>query len=122
MVRIFFHLYSLAKLGLRIQLGHDGGPCGACEPASQSFIVVDVNFVQTVNVDFCRCIGWKSHREQLLKVEWYPATVKRPKTCFTVCVLELFHTLSFMGKISAYEFYKSLEHLTDNTETCLPKV
>lgn len=85
-------------------------------------MVVDTNFIQCVNVDFCGCVGRQSQRQQLLAVEWFPATVRQPKTCFTFQVLELFHALTLTGKMSAYEFYRCLEHLTDNTELNIPKV
>ena len=37
-------------------------------------------------------------------------------------LLELFHVVTLTGKLSAHEFYKSLEYLTDNTELDIPKV
>ena len=39
-----------------------------------------------------------------------------------VRALELFHAQTLTGKMSAHEFYKCLEHLTDNTELSVPKV
>ena len=63
-----------------------------------------------------------SNRQQLLRAEWFPATVHQPQTCATLRVLEHFHALTLTGKLSAHEFYKALECLTDNTELAIPKV
>jgi hypothetical protein len=38
-----------------------------------------------------------------------------PRTAATFCILRQFHILSFKSKVSAYEFYHSLVHLTNNT-------
>lgn len=56
----------------------------------------------------------KDHWEQLMLNEWLPATMDRPKTACTFRTLETFHMLSHRGKITAYDFYTSLEKLTDN--------
>ena len=62
------------------------------------------------------------NRQQLIRSEWFPATVHYPQTCATFRLLELFHVVTLTGKLSAHEFYKSLEYLTDNTELAIPKV
>jgi len=54
--------------------------------------------------------------------EWFPAMVHHPQTCLTFRLLELFHIVTLTGKLSAHEFYKSLEFLMDNTELEVPKV
>lgn len=56
----------------------------------------------------------KERWEQLMLNEWLPATLDRPKTVCTFRVLELFHMLSHRGKTTAYDFYMTLEKLTDN--------
>lgn len=45
---------------------------------------------------------------------WLPATLERPKTVCTFRALELFHMLSHRGKVTAYDYYVSLEKITDN--------
>ena len=57
-----------------------------------------------------------------MRSEWFPATVHHPQTCSTFRLLETFHIVTLTGKLSAHEFYKSLEYLTDNTELDIPKV
>lgn len=59
---------------------------------------------------------------QLLRARLYPATISQPKTAATFDVLKTFQLLSFMSKVSAYEFYHSLARLTDNTGTISPPV
>ncbi|KAK0488218.1 hypothetical protein EDD18DRAFT_1335263 [Armillaria luteobubalina] len=51
-----------------------------------------------------------------LQGSWlFPATDIKPRTAVTTMALEQFQMLTFMGKISAYEYYHSLVRLTDNT-------
>ncbi|KAK0493690.1 hypothetical protein EDD18DRAFT_1356144 [Armillaria luteobubalina] len=51
-----------------------------------------------------------------LQGSWlFPATDIKPHTAVTTVALEQFQMLTFMGKISAYEYYHSLIRLTDNT-------
>ncbi|KIK49692.1 hypothetical protein GYMLUDRAFT_183802, partial [Collybiopsis luxurians FD-317 M1] len=104
-------------LGLRVQLGHPDGshcPCPAAGPTD--FTVIHTNKLHCVNVIFCHCSVsvTKEPWEQLMLNEWLPATMDRPKTASTFRTLELFHMLSHWGKITAYDFYMTLEKLTDN--------
>ncbi|KAJ8596339.1 hypothetical protein M405DRAFT_702942, partial [Rhizopogon salebrosus TDB-379] len=54
-------------------------------------------------------------RSQLLRVHWFPATPLEPQTCATFDVLRLFHTVNLQGHLSGYDFYKSLEFMTNPT-------
>ena len=44
---------------------------------------------------------------------WYPATVGEPKTCATFEVMRKFHVENLQGNITPYDFYKSLEAMSD---------
>ena len=99
-----------------------GSPCLVPRPGHKDFIVLHTNGLHYIAVDFCGCDHRITSRQQLLRVEWYPATVHYPQTCATFRLLELFHTVTLTGKLSAHEFYKALEHLTDNTSLNIPKV
>ncbi|KAK0486702.1 hypothetical protein EDD18DRAFT_1311625 [Armillaria luteobubalina] len=56
-----------------------------------------------------------------LQSSWlFPATDTEPRTAITTAALEQFQMLTFMGKISAYEYYHSLVHLTNNTGITAP--
>ncbi|CDO70041.1 hypothetical protein BN946_scf184551.g9 [Trametes cinnabarina] len=55
------------------------------------------------------------HVQQLLRFDLYPATDFEPNTAFTYALLEHYHIQSLQGKISMYDYYTSLERMTDNT-------
>lgn len=118
----FFQKTTLKALGLRVQLGHVDLLCPLPKPAPASFTILDTNGLHTVDVNFCHCDRVISKRQQLLRSGWWPATVHHPQTCVTERCLEQFLAITLTGKLSAYDYYKSLEHLTDNTDMKLPNV
>ncbi|KAF8138624.1 hypothetical protein EV363DRAFT_1394065 [Boletus edulis] len=112
----YFEKPSLKDLGLRIQLGHPHGdkcyrPIAAVK---DDFVVVHINGVHSVGLDFCGCELAEQPSRQLLRVRWFPASSDKPRTAVTFAVLEQFHLLSFESKVSAYEFYCTLMRLSDN--------
>lgn len=113
---------TLVAIGLRVQIGHPDFRCANPIAGHKNFTVVDVSTIHHVAVDFCGCERRVSHRQKLLRAQWFPATVDQPRTCFTFRALEHFHALTLSGKLSAYEYYKTLERLTDNTEIDTPTV
>ena len=81
------------------------------------FVVIDVNGIHPVTVQFCECSNLHhagNTVQQLLRFELYPATISDPTTCFTFGVLEHFSMLTLQGKITAYDYYLSLQYMTDN--------
>lgn len=112
----FFDKTNLAELGLRIQLGHDGGTCPCPARGPKGFIVFDTSGAHTVNVDFCGCItnGTLDRRVQLLRKQWFPATSARPQTVVTFECLDTFHELTLQGKVNLFDFYHTLIRKTDN--------
>jgi hypothetical protein len=87
-----------------------------------NFIVVDINAVHSVSLAFCDCEHAQQRYVQLLRAQLLPATVLEPKTAATFNVLKSFQMLSFMSKVSAFEFYHSIARQTDNTGTHPPPV
>lgn len=85
-------------------------------------MVLDVNGIHEVGVDFCDCEKSKPEFIQLLRFGWFPASVDRPKTAATFSVLKHFQLLNFESKASPFEFYNTLARLTDNTGLSPPKV
>ncbi|KAH7917632.1 hypothetical protein BV22DRAFT_1108535 [Leucogyrophana mollusca] len=85
------------------------------------FVVIHLNGIHHVNVDFCNCDQRISHRQQLLRSEWFPLTVHYPQTACTLRALEHFLILMWSSKVSVYEYYVTLERLTDNTGLWVPK-
>ncbi|KAF7319997.1 CxC2 domain-containing protein [Mycena kentingensis (nom. inval.)] len=65
-------------------------------------------------LDFCGCYHTSDPDYiQLLNVGWYPATFTTPRTCATFRCLDTFQTQSHHGKTTAYDYYGSLETLTN---------
>jgi hypothetical protein len=113
----FFDDTTLRNMGLVVSLNHVGEMCPS-PSAPTDLVVMDVSGVHTVMVTFCECyhsVGGSHVRSQLLRHRWFPATVARPRTVFTFDVLDSFHLLTLQGKTSAYDYYLSIEHKTDNT-------
>ncbi|TFK81406.1 hypothetical protein K466DRAFT_502162 [Polyporus arcularius HHB13444] len=113
---------TLKDLGLRIQLGHthDRSACSNPIPCRSDFSVIHVNGRHVVSVDFCGCdkAGQAGDVvQQLLRYDLWPATDCEPNTTFSFELLEHYHVQSLQGKISMYDYYLSLERLTDNTGT-----
>lgn len=112
---------SLQQIGLVVQLGHaDGSACSNPHPAPKDFCVIDFNGHHNVSLNYCGCdkageAG--THQEQLLRRDYYPSTLTEPHTVYTVRLLEHYHIQSLQGKTSMYDYYASLERMTDNTGT-----
>jgi hypothetical protein len=85
-------------------------------------VVLDVNGVHEVGVNFCDCEKSKPEFIQLLCYGSFPASVDRPKTAASFTVLKHFQLLNFESKVSPFEFYNTLACLTDNTGLSIPKV
>ncbi|KAG6819306.1 hypothetical protein H0H93_013169 [Arthromyces matolae] len=111
----FFTSSSLKAIGLCLQLGHP--PEDTCpNPVSvDDFVILHVNGVHSVLVQFCDCSTSLERPIQLLRSRLFPASTIYPQTAATFELLKLFQLLSFMSKISAVEFYQTLVRLTDNT-------
>lgn len=106
---------TLRPHGYAIHLGHHGDDCP--NPASDMdlfFHVVDMNGIHNTKIRFCNCAGSQDRLEQLMEIQLFPATVKRPTMAFTFAVLHQFHLQHLESKISAYDFIGTLRRLTDN--------
>ncbi|KAI9069790.1 hypothetical protein FKP32DRAFT_1559042 [Trametes sanguinea] len=114
-----FHVTSLKELGQVIRLGHasDAAPCPNPVRCKSDFTVIDINGRHPVSLEFCGCDhagDAGDPAQQLLRRKLYPATDIDPNTAFTFALLEHYHIQSLQGKISMYDYYTSLERLTDN--------
>jgi len=108
-------------MGLRVQLNHLSNPCANPEPCHVDFRVLHDNGIHDINLDFCGCECAQPKYIQLLQRKLFPSTQANPHTCATFSLLKTFHLLNFTSKIAIYDFYRSLERLTDNTGLHLPK-
>ncbi|KAJ7837780.1 hypothetical protein B0H14DRAFT_3701757 [Mycena olivaceomarginata] len=110
----FFNRVSLKSLGLVVQLGHTpGSACTSMRRGKYKFTLIDVTGIHNVAVQFCECDARIAHRQQLMRVCWWPAMAVDPSTCATFNVVRLFQNMNCLGKISAYHFLRSLELLTN---------
>jgi hypothetical protein len=70
-----------------------------------------------VRTRFCTCDTstlWDERYRQLLRMRWYPASFKRPRTAFSFDVLETFHKLTLQGKLNLYDFNHAIMQKSDN--------
>jgi hypothetical protein len=98
---LFLHPISLAGLGLKVHLNHQGRCC-PCNTRSDSpftcITVVDISGIHQVNTVYCVCqpTGQGNARwQQLLRHGLYPSTTDRIHSVFTLEVLKFFHVRSF---------------------------
>ncbi|KAF8873430.1 hypothetical protein BD779DRAFT_1613676 [Infundibulicybe gibba] len=102
----YFTETSLKALGYQFQLGHRvGEKCLSPQPVfADSFVIIDVNGVHEVALDFCNC-----------------ETAQLDFSACTFRALKHFHLLSFESKISGFEFYRALACFSNNTGITPPK-
>ncbi|KAK0505584.1 hypothetical protein EDD18DRAFT_1098920 [Armillaria luteobubalina] len=103
-------------MGLKVQLGHPSGEaCPYPRASGRQVVVIDVEGIHKLEVYFCGCHQTTPLYIQMLHARWFPATVEFPHTAMTFAVLCHFQMMSFMSKVSGYEYYQSLAHLYDNS-------
>ncbi|KIJ89697.1 hypothetical protein K443DRAFT_117632 [Laccaria amethystina LaAM-08-1] len=117
----FFDKDTLQNLGHRYQLGHSGAPCPCPQPGPKNFVVFDTSGPHFVTIDYCHCsddplTNWT----QLLREQWFPATLTCPQTVFTFDSLETFHELTLQGKMNLYDYYNTLIRRFDNANIATP--
>jgi len=84
---------------------------------NDQFVVLHVNGIHHIGLDFCDCLQPMPRNIQLLRARLFPSTTIYPKTAATFALLEFFQLLSFMSKVSGFEFYQTLVRRTDNMGT-----
>ena len=106
-----------------VQLGpHPDRVCPTPDRAHRDFCVIDICGQQEVTVLFCGCSRAEPHWRQLMRVQWFPATVVDPRTAVTFNLLRHFHLLTLQSKITAYDFYGALCRGTNNSGLNMQKV
>ncbi|KAK7451768.1 hypothetical protein VKT23_012447 [Stygiomarasmius scandens] len=83
--------------------------------------VLHTNGVHHVSFLYCDCERALPPAIQLLRRGFYPSTHDNIQTASTFPLLELLHHLSITSKGSNFDFYRTLEKLTDNTGLEIPK-
>lgn len=121
---VYFERCSLGALGLTLQVGpHPPGRTCVSGSRVEKFTVLHTNGLHTFPLHFCSCGPAPPDRYiQLLRAGIFPATPLEPASGATFAVLRLFHKLSLQGKLTGYDFMRTLELLTDNTGLHPPPV
>ena len=113
----YFEKITLQDLGLVIQLGHPPRQrCVAPAIAPRACLVLHTNGLHPVTLQFCECdqVARAGDRtQQLLRAELYGATLADPTSLMTFDMLRHYHLLTTQSKINMYDFYRTLEKITD---------
>ncbi|KAG9042435.1 hypothetical protein FS837_010883 [Tulasnella sp. UAMH 9824] len=112
----YFKRTSLREVGLHVGLGHEGALCPVSHPAD----AVDLTILHTTGQHVarfrpCAC-SEKELWQQLLEVDIWPSTHKRPKTGCTIEVLRHQRCFSLRSKTNMKEYYDALVDLTNAAE------
>jgi hypothetical protein len=89
------------------------------------FTVVHTNGIHAVDLAFCGCNEMSEHgtqAQQLLRRRLFPATSTDPQTACTFALLKSAQLLSLQSKLSLYDYYISIEQLTDATGTVIVNI
>ncbi|KAF9541334.1 hypothetical protein CPC08DRAFT_650609 [Agrocybe pediades] len=107
---------TLRPGGYAIPLGHNGERCPSSFNLEDDtgIILVDHNGVHQTRVHYCTCNGIPNRIKQLIAAGLFPATMRNPRTAFTLTVLQQFHIHHLESKESAFDFIGSLRRLTDD--------
>uniref|UniRef100_D8PLA4 CxC2-like cysteine cluster KDZ transposase-associated domain-containing protein n=1 Tax=Schizophyllum commune (strain H4-8 / FGSC 9210) TaxID=578458 RepID=D8PLA4_SCHCM len=119
----FFARTTLKDLGLRVMLNHPPGEhCLLKAAADKDFVVIHLNGIHNVAVDFCHCPQGRhvEHRQQLMRNGWWPATTTSPQTCATVACLRNFGKINALSKVAVSEYFKAMQHLSGNGDSKIP--
>ncbi|KAI0688809.1 hypothetical protein C8Q76DRAFT_772031 [Earliella scabrosa] len=108
---------SLEKLGMVVNLGHSHNRCPNPSQLSRRLVICDSTGIHTHTVRFCKCLDATAQDtaewRQLMRFGWFPATMDRPATVFTFRMLKTFQELSFQGKTNLYDYWRTIERITD---------
>ncbi len=95
--------------------------CPLPVPCRSDFRVLHTNGIHDVSISYCGCHRALPHHIQLLRRGLYPSSQVFSRTVVTFTLLRLIHLLSLTSKISMYDLYRTLERLTDNAGSSVPK-
>ena len=87
---------------------------GPAVPGTHRIVVVTSTGIFRRRIRWCHCPGSADAHIQLLRLNLFSATIKRPSTAFTFDVLDHFHIDAMECKTAALNFYNKLRRLTSN--------
>lgn len=111
----WFQRRDLSALGFIIHLGHRGHPCPNVIDRTDTtdFVIVHENGVHKCRIKYCKCILGVEPHAQLLHAGYFPATLERTESAFTVDVLEDYILDFAISKKSAQDYVRRLVRKTD---------
>lgn len=108
---------TLSSLGMKLHLGHGGGPCPIPAHSSRQVHIVDTNGVHTFVVHFCMCKSAKPQGDLLFEHRLYPTPGVYPRVAFTFDLLKHFTTIQVETACSAWSYFDALAQITDAVNT-----
>ena len=84
------------------------------EAGNDLLIMVDQSGIHHMGVKWCCCANFQPVNMQLFAMGLYPATIQKPRTCFTFAVLDDFRLTNLECKTAALNFYSLLRRRTNN--------
>ena len=117
----YFEKSSLRETGYVLQLGHHpADQCTNPQRSTKTFTVVHTNGIHLIDLVFCGCsqaADYGTRVQQLLRRRLFPARTTDPQTACTFSLLKSAQLLSLQSKLSLYDYYLTIEQLTDMTGT-----
>ena len=110
----YFEHRDLSQLGFVIYLGHGGHRCHnrATNSTSTAFVILHTNGVHHCKVEYCQCLGARPRTSQLMRADYFPATLERTETAFTFEILDDYILDSEISKKSAQDFLRRIVRRT----------
>ena len=109
-------------MGLVVQLNHLGIYCECPTPCHSTMLIIHVNGIHNIAIQYCGCSKAIPQHLQLLHRGLYLASQLSVKTCASFQVLDLLHKLALAMKSLTYDFYRMLKKLTNNMGINVPKL
>ncbi|TRM57974.1 hypothetical protein BD626DRAFT_411071, partial [Schizophyllum amplum] len=102
---------TLTDLGLVYQVGHGGLACPAPRSTIYSMTVIAPTHICRLKMRYCACSRSEgaTNVQQLLREEWFPATVIEPSTCALFTTLDHFALLTAIANTNVRDFVSSLQ-------------
>lgn len=84
------------------------------EVVEDVMVLVHTTGIFQHRVRWCTCVGCPERHIQLLHMDLFSCSIKRPRTAFTFDVLDHYYADAMECKTSGKSFYSKLQRLTNN--------
>ena len=116
--RKFWRREPLTRIGVTVELGHEGRRCPYASATPRTLTVVTENGIHSMKMLFCECRDTdtdvkKPEATQLLRLGLWPASWEYPESAFQIGTLKVFSLLANEAHVSAYDYVESLRKKTD---------